>query len=594
MKIFKGIPVTTGIAIGKTLVIHTYDTGTDAEQKNISVDEMEFHINKFKDAKKNSLIELESLIEQLDRYMMAEELSILYAHREMINDPVFDEKVIKSIKHDYMSAEFAVKKYFAELLERFEYIESEYLLERKEDLKDIQNRVLGNISGKKASLIDRIQNDSIIVAENISPSFAVQLAMKKIKGFVTTKGGATSHTSVFARAFNIPAVVGIQNLNLSSGDAADIKDGLPIIVDGDKGIVIIEPDKITLKKYQDAYIKKEKSALNELKKLRHLPTITIDGKRIKLFGNIELPDEVEDVITSGAEGIGLFRTEFLYLSDFKQIGHTAEPPTEDKQFEIYTNVIKHFSANQPVIIRTIDIGGDKSILNIGIADEPNPYLGCRAIRLSLLYPEMFKIQLRAILRASVFGKVKIMLPLISSLEEVEQSKKILEECKKELDSRNVKYDHNIKLGIMMEVPSAALMAEDLAKQVDFFSIGTNDLTQYVLAVDRNNERIAQLFDSYHPAVINLIEQIAKAGKKYRIPVALCGEMAADLQAVPLLIGLGIDELSMSSVSIPSVKKLIRSIRYNHTKEIVKKVKEMKNGKDIKQYLENVVNSTLLR
>ncbi len=585
MKIFNGIAAAPGIAIGKILTINQTsrdDVNTEVEQNNISIDEKEFHINKFREAKRSSLAELEKLIEKLDRYMMVEELNILDAHREMVNDPVFEEKVINFIENDLVTVEYAVRKYFTELLERFEDIENEYLLERKEDLKDIQKRILRNISGKEVSFIDRVQSDSIIVAENISPSLAIQLAMKKMGGFVTTRGGITSHTSVFARAFKIPAVVGVRNLDLN------VEDGITIIVDGDKGKVIIKPDEVTLEKYKDAQIREEK-VLNGLKRLKDLPAITQDGRRIKLFGNIELPNEVADVITFGAEGIGLFRTEFLYLSSSESVGRMTEDPTEDRQFEIYADVVKNLPANQPIIIRTIDIGGDKSVLNLGIADELNPYLGCRAIRLSLLYPKLFKTQLRAILRASVFGKVKIMLPLISSIEEVKQGKNILEECKRELEERSIKFDSEIELGIMMEVPSAALIAEYLAQQVDFFSIGTNDLTQYVLAVDRNNERIAQLFDSYHPAVIGLIDQIVRAGKKYNIPVALCGEMAADLTAVPLLIGLGIDELSMSPVNLPPVKELIRKLNYEQTREIVKKVKEMRTGKEIKQYLESVIS-----
>jgi phosphotransferase system enzyme I (PtsI) len=409
----------------------------------------------------------------------------------------------------------------------------------------------------------------VLVAYDLSPSDTASMPRDKILAFVTDIGGRTSHTAIMARSLEIPAVIGIETAT------KDIKNGDIIIVDGSDGLVYVNPDKATMQKYKRS--QKERTALaRELVKIKDLPAETKDKHRIQLSANIEFPEEIPSVQAHGADGIGLYRTEYFYMN-------RAGLPTEDEHFEAYKKVAERMKSEM-VIIRTMDLGGDKFISQLEIPREMNPFLGWRAIRFCLARPDLFKIQLRAILRASVYGNLMLMYPMISGVEEVKEANKILKSCKKELEKENVKFNKDLKVGAMIEIPSAALTADVLAEEVDFFSIGTNDLIQYCMAVDRSNEKIAYLYNPAHPAVLRLIQNIINTGHKKGIWVGMCGEMAADPAMVLLLIGMGLDELSVSSISAPTVKKMIRSITLKEAQDIAKQALKLPSGDKIRAFL----------
>jgi phosphotransferase system enzyme I (PtsI) len=441
--------------------------------------------------------------------------------------------------------------------------------ERQGDIHDVGRRLIQNLRGGSLAPLSLMTEKCILIATELTPSETAQLDLSKVLGFATDQGGPTSHTAIIARTLDLPAVVGLEQATLH------VKDGSTVIVDGQGGILIADPDKETLAHYRQR--QKELAVKDkELKQGMRLPAVTKDGRKIKLSGNIDLPEEAKGVAAKGAEGVGLFRTEFLFLNR-----HNL--PTEEEQFESYRLALR-LSQPHAVTIRTLDLGGDKFLAHLGLASEMNPFLGLRAIRLCLAHPYVFKVQLRAILRASHYGKVRMMYPLISGLEELRQANQILEETKRDLAKRNIPYDDKMEVGAMIEVPSAAITADILAKEAEFFSIGTNDLIQYTMAVDRGNERIAYLYDPLHPAILRSLDGIIKASAKAKVRLSLCGEMGADPLFAVMLIGLGMNELSMSAGSLPLVKKVLRSISFREAQGLAKQALKMDTSTEIRALL----------
>ncbi|MFH1645823.1 MAG: phosphoenolpyruvate--protein phosphotransferase, partial [Candidatus Omnitrophota bacterium] len=457
--------------------------------------------------------------------------------------------------------EGVLKKY----VKAFQKIDDEYLRERIADIEDVGKRLMANLLGeKKKGLVD-LPAKSIVVAYDLSPSDTATMHRKNVISFVTDIGGKTSHTAIMAKSLEVPAVVGLENVteNVNNGDS--------IIVDGANGLVYLNPTATVIARYtaeQKELVKFGK----ELQELQLLPAETLDHHKIELASNIELPEEVPSVVHYGAEGIGLYRTEYFYMN-------RTGLPTEEEQFQAYKNVAQQLKP-YPVTIRTFDLGGDKFLSNLNVPKEMNPFLGCRAIRLSLANPQLFKVQLKAILRASAYGKVRLMYPMISGSDELAMANNILEECKQELKAKRVAFDKNIEVGIMIEVPAAAMIADILAEQVDFFSIGTNDLIQYSLAVDRVNEKIAYLYEPAHPAILRFIRNIISAAHAKGIWVGMCGEMAGEPFFVPLLLGMGLDEFSVPVSALLKIKKIIRSITYDNAKDVAQKALSLSTAKDI--------------
>jgi len=560
MKILKGIPASSGVAVGKAYV---YVKEFMIAERKVKKSEVKGELKKFRVALERSKKQILEIKEKTSREIGEKEANIFQAQLLMLEDPAFVAEVENKIKSG-KSAEVAVNEVVKSLISTFSAIKDEYLKERALDIEDIGERVIRNLLGYKDSL--ELAQKAVVIAENLTPSDTARMDIKKVLGFATEVGGATSHTAIIAREYGIPAVVGVGNVT------EKVKPGELVIVDGNNGLVIVNPDQKTVNRY--VKISGEiKQRFEELKKFAFLPAVTADGHRIEVAANIGNLNEVKLALTYGAEGIGLLRTEFLYLD-------RTTPPNEEEQFKVYSQIAQSLG-EKPVIIRTLDVGGDKPLPYLKMSKELNPFLGWRGIRISIEELDIFKEQLRAILRASVYGNLKIMFPMISTLEEVKTAKNILNEAKEELRSRSVPFKEDVEVGIMIETPSAALMADALASEVDFFSIGTNDLTQYTLAVDRTNERVSGLYDALHPAVIRLIDKTVKAAHKRGKWTGICGELASDPEAIPILIGLGLDELSVNPPSVTNVKKLVRSISYNEAKQLAKKAIKMTNAKEVR-------------
>ncbi|WP_315118530.1 phosphoenolpyruvate--protein phosphotransferase [uncultured Clostridium sp.] len=543
----KGIKASSGIAIGKAFVIKEHDfKPLKTEIKDSSLEQ-----KRFNKAVEKAKEELEELIEATIENFTKNEGEIFEAHLTMLDDPEFIGVVKGKILKEKINAEYALKTVCDELVEVFNGIEDEYLKERIVDIKDVTERILRILTGQTEEDIKNIREKSIIISKDITPSQTAQMDKNKVLGFATEMGGITSHSSIIARNLGIPAVLGIHNL------LNEVKNGEILILDGNEGRVILNPNEKTLQNYKEKmekYMKDKK----ELLEYRDLESITLDFRKVEIAGNIGTVEEVDSIIENGGDGIGLFRTEFLYMEK-------ENFPNEEEQFLAYKRVVEKLNG-KPVVIRTLDIGGDKKLPYLPIEEELNPFLGYRAIRLCLDRKDIFKTQLRALLRASKYGNLKIMFPMICNLEELLESKKVLEECKNELKEEGLKYDENLEVGIMIEVPSAAIISDILAKEVDFFSIGTNDLIQYTMAVDRMNEKVSYLYDFNNLALLRLIKLVIENGHNAGIWVGMCGEMAGREELIPLLLGMGLDEFSMSPSSILKVRKIIRNINF---KECVK-------------------------
>ncbi len=494
---------------------------------------------------------------------------IMDTHILILQDKLLKNKSLKKIREERVDAAWALKTTMNELRTNILDLDDDYLKDRTSDMDYIEKRILRNLAGKKENLLSNIGEKVVVIAHDLSPADTVNLNVAEVLGFVTECGGKTSHTAIMSRALKIPSVVGL------NGVTEKVENGTIIIVDGIHGVVILNPDSETLLKYnqkREQHEEFEKSLL----KYKDLPAESIDGFGIRLLANIEIVEEVSSVLDYGAEGIGLFRTEFLYLNK-------KELPKEKELFEIFKKAVQHV-APHPVTIRTLDIGGDKFISHVEVADEMNPAMGLRAIRFCLKETKIFKTQLRAILRASAYGKIKIMFPMISGIVEVRMIKKLIKEVKEDLKKQNKPYDPKIKIGIMVEVPSAAIIADLLAKEVDFFSIGTNDLIQYALAIDRVNEQVSYLYEPLHPSVLRLLKNIIDSAHENGITVALCGEMASESIYLPVLLGLGIDEMSMNPVAILEIKRILRSISYKKCKQITKRLFSYSTVDEIKNFL----------
>ncbi|MDF2590170.1 MAG: phosphoenolpyruvate-protein phosphotransferase PtsI, partial [Anaerocolumna sp.] len=454
----------------------------------------------------------------------------------------------------------------------FETMEDEYMRERAADIKDIRTRLLCALKGINLSSLQNITEKVILVADDLAPSDTAVLNLDYILGFITKEGGVTSHVSIMAKGLGLPALVGVNSI------MNEVTNGDFLIMDAKSGNIIINPDEKTIKEYQGLQEEYERKQ-NELAKESNLPAVTLDGRSVHLCANVGSIYDIKQAIKHGIDGVGLFRSEFLYMEN----NHF---PTEEEQFKAYQEAA--ILVGKELTIRTLDIGGDKSLSYYEFEKEENPFLGWRAIRISLELKDMFKTQLRAILRASAFGTIRIMFPMIISMEELRTAKEILNECKLELTEESIAFDTNIQVGMMMETPASVLCAEDFAKEVDFFSIGTNDLTQYMLAVDRGNKKIANMYNSFHPAVLKSIKHIIKAGHNNNIKVGMCGEFACDERAIPVLLGLGLDEFSMSAMEIANVKHNIRNLSYESTKFLADKICNYSTIDEINLELERVI------
>ncbi|MBI3398205.1 MAG: phosphoenolpyruvate--protein phosphotransferase [Deltaproteobacteria bacterium] len=565
----KGIGVSPGINIGRAYLV---DGGVLETPAYCYLDSsyVPLEVKRFQNAVKDSKEQLLKIKDKLFKDGKGKEhIRIIDAHLMMLEDRMLIEDTIKTIKKEKVNAEWAIKLVMREIREFFDTIDDEYMRERGSDIDHICDRVLKNLMGKRHESISEIKEEVIIIAHDLSPTDTAQMIKGKVLGFLTDIGGRTSHTAIVARSLEIPAVVGLESITqkVNAGDT--------MIIDGTSGLVVINPSKKVIKDYQ-----KKRGQYADYEKLLHhyrkLPAEMRDGRRIRLMGNIEMVEEIPSIIDHGAEGIGLYRTEFLYLN-------RKDLPTEDEHFEVYKNVVEKVTPH-PTIIRTLDIGGDKFLSQMELAPEMNPAMGLRAIRFCLKEPFIFKTQLKGILRASVFGNIKIMFPMISGIEEIRKTKAIMEEAKEELRKEGVTFNPKIFVGAMIEVPSAAIIADMLAKEVDFFSIGTNDLLQYSLAIDRVNEHVAYLYEPLHPAALRIIKNIVDAAHNAGIAVGVCGEMAGEPEYTLILLGLGLDQLSMNALSILKVKKIIRSIQYSEAKKIAETALTFSTAHEVEKFI----------
>ncbi|NNF97954.1 MAG: phosphoenolpyruvate--protein phosphotransferase [Desulfobacteraceae bacterium] len=549
--ILQGISGSPGICIGKAYLVDK--GGVDVvEQYHIEKSSIQNEVNRYKTAVNKAKAELQKIMEDTPDELKGH-AHILETHIALLNDKMLYGKTIESIEKEQINAEWALKKVVSIVKPMFENMSDAYLRERADDIVQISDRVMKNLIGADRVDISDIDKRVILIARDLSPAETSQIQLESVKGFVTNRGGKASHTSIIARTLEIPAVLGVEKAT------ATIRTDDIIIVDGTTGEVVVNPSEQTL---IDA---EERKARYEARKAvitrkSNLPAITTDGVKLRIMGNIELPEEVVSVMHYGGDGIGLYRTEFQYLSrpDF---------PGEDFLFEKYQDVVQ-VMGDKPVTIRTLDINGDKALAYNNDTEEENPALGQRGIRYCLRKPEIFKTQLRAILRAAVFGTVRVMFPMISSVEEVLEARKLLEAAKTSLKKDAIPYKDDIQVGIMVEVPSAVVTADLIAKEVDFFSIGTNDLIQYALAIDRTNRDVAHLYHPLHPAIIRMIKHVCDVARKAGIKTFMCGEMAGDPINIPILLGLGLDELSMNPQSIPAAKAMIRALDSQQVKPFI--------------------------
>ena len=539
----KGLGVSEGVGIGKSVVI---------ENEEVDVSKYEADPAGEKDRLTNAAESLMAALEKKTEEAAGEQAEILGSHVEILKDPALMTEMVKLIENENCNSEYAAGVIFDQYIQMFSLSGDELLELRASDLKDIKNNLLITLSGKELMDISQLPAGSILVAEELTTSIAAGINPENISAIVTKVGGQTSHMSIIARSIGIPAVVGIST--------QQIENDVPMIVDGSQGTVLLNPTKECIKEYQEKQNVLEQSRL-ALEKYRGVKSVTLDNQEIELCANIGLELDIEYAVKADAEGVGLFRSEFLYMN-------RNSAPSEEEQFKVYKKAAAAFG-DEPVIIRTLDVGGDKEIPYMELEKEENPFLGWRAIRYCLDKQGIFITQLRAILRASAFGAVKIMIPMISAISEIKKVKELIQSVKSELAKENVEFDNEIPVGIMVETPAAAVLADQFAKEVDFFSIGTNDLTQYIMAVDRGNKKVADLYSTYNPAVMRLIYHVAQSAEANGIMCGVCGESAADPLLIKFLIGSGIKELSMSGVKILQAREIVRNSSYQELKEKVK-------------------------
>ena len=576
MEMRKGIAVSPGVVIKDAFVLES--EGFRIPRHLIKEEEIPKEISRLEEATKVAWEEIEKLEDRVSTNLGSEIGSIFATHKLMLQDKLLLREFTKKVEQHRFSAEYAVTLVLRVYIKKFESVDDPYLAARVGDIYDIEKRLLRNLLGEKREELKNLTKEVVVVAHDLSPSQIASLDTTKVRGFVTDLGSRNSHAAIVARALGIPAVVGLKTATV------DIFGGDRVIIDGNRGDVIVRPDEETIKEYQliekDFHVFEEKLT----SELKDLPAVTLDGRKIMILGNIEFPRDISPNLNQGAAGIGLYRTEFLFLG-------SNESPTEEEHFKAYSQSVQELG-DKPLIIRTVDLGGDK-FFPANSNTELNPFLGCRSIRYCLEHPDIFKSQLRAILRASALGNAKIMFPLISSLQELRKAKDIVNEVKEELNQKGIDFDEKIEIGIMIEVPSAAMVADDLAKEVDFFSIGTNDLIQYTMAVDRGNEKVAHLYSPAHPAILKLLKMIINAAEENNIKIGICGEMGGEVEYTILLLGLGLREFSVApAMIIPEVKKIIRSVTYERAKEAAETVCSYDDPAKTIEYLRNIVREII--
>lgn len=564
---FKGTGASPGIALGKALVVEHKELVIEKR----TINDVDAEIAKLREAIQVSKTELEKVKEKAAKELGEAEAEIFGAHLLVLEDPELTGAAEAKIADEKVNADFALNEIKEMFVAMFESMDNEYMRERAADIKDVTNRVLRHLLGIKVVDLSALDEEVVLVAHDLTPSDTATMNKKMVLGFLTNIGGRTSHTAIMARTLEIAAVVGLTDIT------ENVKDGDFVVFNGDTGEVIINPDEETKAAYaaKKQAFEEEKKALELLKGKE---SVTLDGRRVELAGNIGTPNDIEGLIKNDAEGVGLYRTEFLYMDSDKL-------PEEDTQFEAYKAVLEGMSG-KPIVIRTLDIGGDKKLDYLPLDEEMNPFLGYRAIRLCLDRTDIFKTQLRALYRASVYGKLRIMFPMISSLEELLQAKEIVKEVQAELDAEGIAYAKDVEIGMMIEVPSAAVISDVLAKHVDFFSIGTNDLIQYTTAVDRMNQKISYLYNQFNPAVLRLIKMVIDNAHKEGKWVGMCGEAAGDQMMIPILLGFGLDEFSMSPISILPARKLITSVNEADMKKFADEVLAMGTAEEIKAHVAN--------
>ena len=546
-----------GIAVGKAFLVKAPDL--TAERVEITAQEAEREKTAFRHA-------VEKVREDLRP--LARENAVFAAHLDMAEDETLIDGVEEKISEG-KCAQWALELQMEETCGLLESLEDAYLRERAADVRDVCRRIMAFLKGTREDPFQDIREEVILFAEELSPSDTAKMDFRYVKGMVTAKGGSTSHVAILARSLEIPALFGMEDI------LEKVAAGEEVILDGDEGILILSPDDMTRRVYQEKQAA-QRELKQKLKEMNRLPAVTTDGRRVHLYANVGSLTDIELAKKHGAEGIGLFRSEFLYME-------SSRFPTEQEQFEVYKKAAE--TMKKTVTIRTLDIGGDKALPYYQFEKEENPFLGWRAIRFCLDMRDVFKTQLKAILRAAAYGEIRIMYPMIVSVEEFRKANQLLEECKRELKERGVLFRESISTGIMVETPAAVLVAEELAKEVDFFSIGTNDLTQYILAADRGNQKLTKLYDPFHPAVLRAVAKVIAAGHKEGKEVGMCGEFAGEERAVPLLIGMGLDEYSMVSASIGAVRYQIRGLSAENAKHLAERVLAAGTAKEVRHLLE---------
>ena len=568
---YKGTGASPGIALGKALVIEHSELVIEKR----AIDNIEEEVQKLQNAVKVSKEELTKVKEKALLELGEHEAQIFEAHLLVLEDPELIDSAISKIRDEKVNADYALNEIKEMFVAMFESMDNEYMRERAADIKDVTNRVLRHILGIKVVDLAGLDEEVVLIAHDLTPSDTATMNKSMVLGFLTNIGGRTSHTAIMARTLEIAAVVGLNDI------VEKVKDGDYIVFNGDTGEVIVNPDEEIIAKY--APLKSEfEEYRKSLELLKGKASTTTDGRHVELAGNIGSPNDIEGLIKNDAEGVGLYRTEFLYMDKEDAF------PTEEEQYEAYKAVLEGMD-NKPIVIRTLDIGGDKELPYFEMEPEMNPFLGYRAIRLCLDKKDIFKTQLRALYRASVHGKLRIMFPMISSLEELLDAKEVIKEVLKELDEENIAYSKDVEVGMMIEIPSAAVISDVLAKHVDFFSIGTNDLIQYTCAVDRMNQKISHLYNQFNPAVLRLIKMVIDNAHKEGKWVGMCGESAGDQRMIPILLGFGLDEFSMSPISILPARKLITSLSYADMQKFADEILSMGTAKEIKEYVDKTFN-----
>lgn len=561
----KGIGVSSGIAIG--YVLKKEETVQKIERKTIEDSGAE--MKRLNEARQTSTAQLDQIIQKMQQENRDEEAQIFEAHKMLVGDDIFFGEVEQMILKEKVNAEWALQVITDAYIKQFASFEDEYLRERQADLVDIRNRITKILLGIEEKEPDAVSDEMVIVAKDLAPSDFAKMDLSKIIGFVTEKGSKTSHVSIMARSYGVPAVVGVEAI------FTKVKNGDAIIIDGEAGTVLLNPTAAELDTYQRKQQKLQEFN-TRLQALKDRETCSLDGKKFTIAANISGPQDVDAVLANGGEGIGLYRTEFLFLD-------RDSFPSEEEQFTVYKSVVEKMKG-KPVVFRTLDVGGDKELPYLDIPPEDNPFLGFRAIRICLANQELFRTQLRALLRASKYGNLKIMFPMISSLEELRAAKAQLKAVSAELEKENIDFAEDIEVGMMVEVPAAVMIAEIFAKEVDFFSIGTNDLIQYTTAVDRGNQRIAHLYTEYHPALFRLIQRIVDAAHQEDIWVGICGEAAANPRLAPIYAAMGVDELSVDSKSILKIRWMLNNSSCLEMEKVVAQIMEMPTAEEIEAYL----------